>query len=628
MLSKKSTKAQSAGVDVSLDQLAGPKTLRGEIKARWKLCTEFYKDWNKAAKEDYQFALGDQWTDADRQALKNESRPCLTFNRIRPMINIIAGYQRENSARIKVGPEGGEDRIFSEVMDKAVRFIDKVSDLTFVLGYQFDDGCYVGRSYIEAFKTYDNDPIRGELNFELRTPYEIMPDPEFKGYDLNKGCKYVFKTKKYSKSKLIELFPDKKSIIQGFKEDNDELENNMSLNNVEGMNDDYGNNPNQTTVISKGEYGSEPEFDDDIQFTLKEYWHYKLTDKFFVIEAGSEDPKRFDTQKEADAFAAKQGAGIKAIKRQVKIMWATDYVCGVILQDVESPLAPDYTGYPFFRFLADWAPNAEKEEFRTQGIVRPLKDPQREKNKSKSQALHILNTQANSGWIADDDALSPQDFTKLEEMGSKPGLVVKKKRNSELREITPKAQNQGFVQREMQADEEFKQIANINPDLLGLQDNSSTSGRAMQTRIKQAILALSRLFTNYRYTKKILGNFILAMMPAIVDEKKLARIVGTQYMQQNNISEGTLAAYLQMVKDDRYDVIVAEADSQASERYETFQELLELAKTGAPIPPDLFIDYMDMPNSQEVKQRIQQYMQQMQQAAAAAATAKSGAPAQ
>lgn len=602
---------ESADVESSSDA----KLLK-EIRARFKIVNEHYKGWNDEAKDDYRMALGDQWDDADRLALKQQSRPCLTFNRIRPITNIVSGYQRENSARIKVNPEGGEDKVFSEVMDRALRFIDKVGHLTYTLGYQFDEGLYVGKSFVEAFKTYDKDPILGELNFELCSPYEILTDPTFKGYDLNAGCGYAFKVKRYSKSKLIELFPDKEAVIKLLKEETDEQDK-ISIASTEGDRDNYGNNPNKTTVISPAGEVTEPELEEDRLFLLKEYWRYKRVERFFVMNAEDGEPEMFKTEEEAQVFATKQGADIKVIKRKVPEMWVADMCCGQILQDEVSPLLPEYNGFPFFRFLGDWAPNAETETYRVQGLTRPLKDPQREKNKTKSQALHILNTQANSGWIADDDAMSDPDFKKLEEMGSKPGLVIKKKKNSELREILPKTQNQGFIIREQQADEEFRQISNINPDLMGLQDNKNTSGKAMQTRIKQAVLALSRLFSNYRYTKEILGNFILDMVPSVLDEKKLARIVGAKYMKESNIDEGTLKAYLQMVKDNKYDVLVAEADSAATERYETFTELIELAKTGAPIPPDLFIEYMDIPNSTEIKKRVQEYQQQVMAAQAA-----------
>lgn len=603
-----------------------------ELKARFRSCTKHYRDWDVVAKEDYNFALGDQWTEEERQKLKDESRPCLTFNRIRPLINLVSGYQRENAARIKVNPEGGEDRVFSEVMDRAIKHVDKNAHLTYKLGYYFDDGCYCGKGFLESIITYEKDPIRGEIKFKQRSPYQILVDPKCLEYDLNEGAEYVFKVVRLSREKLKELYPKKKKLIDGFVEDKDDPVLNGAGSVVEGDEDDYGNRPNPTTKTQRlGETEAEESgLDQDEEFTVKEYWRPKQIEKFFVINKDDGEPERFDTEDEANAFIAQQGFG-KVIPRTVPEMWVSAECCGFILQDEKSPFEPYYSGYPFFRFLADWAPNAESEELRVQGMTRPLKDPQREKNKSKSQSLHILNTQANSGWIGDEDALGDADKKKLEEMGSKPGITVWKKPGTELREILPKGPNAGHIQREEKADEEFKQISGVNPDLLGMQEDTA-SGRAISLRIKQAILSLVRLFSNYKYSKEIIGKFLLEMTPMLFDSKKLMKVIGPEYMRKavdpqkypEGLTEGIIDGFLMMVKDNRYDVFVTEADQNSTIRFEIFQELTELLKAGAPIPIDLLIDYMDLPNSEEVKQKVQQEIQR-QSAAAAAAKGQPGA---
>ena len=206
---------------------------------------------------------------------------------------------------------------------------------------------------------------------------------------------------------------------------------------------------------------------------------------------------------------------MKVIERQVQEMWVAAMICGHILQDEISPFEPYYSGFPFFRFLADWAPNAKSELLRVQGLTRPLKDAQKEKNKSKSQFLHILNTQANSGWIGDNNALTKEGWKDLEAMGSKPGITVQKKPGSDLREILPKGPNMGHLQREQEADQEFKQLSGINPDLMGMQEGTA-SGKAISLRVKQAVLSLVRLFINYRYSKEIIGKFMLLMMPMLL----------------------------------------------------------------------------------------------------------------
>ena len=586
--------------------------LRREITDRFKYATGYIKNWDEIAKEDMAFGLGEQWTSDDLTILKDAGRPALTFNRIKPIINIISGYQRENSSRIKVNPEGGEDRIFSEVMDRVIKHVDKVSHLGYKMSYWFDDGLYTGKGWLEAVLTYETDPIRGELRFLQRSPYQVIVDPDFNEYDLNEWprAQYVFKVVRLSRDLIKEIYPKHAKLIAGFTVDADDVLNNGSGLMQEGDKDDYGNRPNKATVVKKTAMEDESGLKMDNKFTIKEYWRPKMVDRFFVIDKESSEPRRFDTKAEAEGFSTQQAFG-KVITRKVPEIWVAAMVGGFVLQDDRSPFEPFNSGYPFFRFLADWSPSAEEETLKVQGVVRSLKDPQREKNKSKSQTLHILNTQANSGWIGDEEALTPEGWKTLEKMGSKAGITVKKKKGTELREILPKGPNQGHIIRENQADEEFKQISAVNPDLMGLQQGTE-SGRAISLRIKQAVLSLVRIFHNYRYSKEIIGKFILQMIPSLFDEKKMIKILGPQYMRTavdeaqypQGLTEGHIKAFLTMVKDNKYDVFVSEADQNKTIRYEVFQDLLELVKAGMPVPPELLIDYMDISNSNEVKKKI------------------------
>lgn len=412
--------------------------LRKQILARFEECKTYYGDWRKEAEEDYHFALGSQWTDEEKEKLRQQNRPCLTFNRIRPLINVISGYQRENAARIKVSPEGGEDKIFSEVFDKALSATDKWSKLSYSLGYLFDDGLYCGKGFIEALLDYTKDPIRGELKWILLGPTTVFVDPACNDYDINEGAEYLFKIGKFTKSKLKRMYPSKASLISGFKDDTDNYIDNYNVILDEDSEDDYG-----SETPSKVQTASTPvgiDYGPDQKFTHKEYWYKKYVKKYFVLDPESKEPKRFDTNQEAQAFIVQTGGGDRKIfEREMPEIWVVAMVAGHVLQDVKSPFEPYYSGYPIFRFIADWAPSAKTEVEKVQGIVRSLKDAQREKNKSKSQFLHILNTQANSGWIGDDNALTPEGWKALEAIGSSPGIVVKKKPGSVLEEIQPKA---------------------------------------------------------------------------------------------------------------------------------------------------------------------------------------------
>lgn len=625
-------------------------SLKKTIKARLNFCQQFYSDWTEEAKEDYDFARGKQWTDEDRQSLADQKRPCLTFNRIKPYINIIAGYQRENSARIKVNPEGGEDRVFSEVCDKMIRAIDKWSHLTYKLGYLFDDGLYCGRGHLEGIRHFEDDPINGDLKFKLSGPYQILVDPDCDEYDINEGAEYLFKLQKFTKGKLKQMYPNFENKIDGMQNTGDDMEYPVM---TEGDADNYGNNPNKVTVINESDMDEDGNLDvpDDEKLLHVEYWYKKYTKKFFVLDRETGLPIKFETQEEAQAFIDEQKARqdipdlyndeVKIFERTLPEMWVASMVGTEILRDIKSPLEPEYPGFPFFRFLADWAPSADREELRVEGIPRSLKDPQREKNKSHSSFLHILSTQANSGWIGDEDVLTEEGWKKLEELGAMPGITVKKvKKDGYLERISPSPVPQGHYMQEQIAGEEFKAISDVNPDLLGMQERT-TSGKAISLRIKQAVTALSKLFFNYHYTKQSVGIFILKMIPAIFTVPRMKRVLGDSYIksvmesekygpmiqgitdevQKEAILDGILSGFLQIIKDHRYDVDVTEADKTATIRHEIFEQLIDLAGTsqGAYIPVELILEYMEIGNYDEVKKKIEQARQQ---ALAAQAPAK------
>lgn len=113
--------------------------------------------------------------------------------------------------------------------------------------------------------------------------------------------------------------------------------------------------------------------------------------------------------------------------------------------------------------------------------------------------------------------------------------------------------------------------------------------------------------------------FLLEMIPMLFDAKKFAKILGPDYMRKavdpekypEGLTDGHIKAFLTMVADNKYDVFVTEADQNSTIRYEIFQELTELVKAGAPIPIELLIDYMDLPNSEEVKTKIKEEKQRL-----------------
>lgn len=618
------------------DSLDQEKALNDEIDANFRLAYDSARDWIEEAKEDIKFKSGDQWAPEDKASLEIQKRPCMTFNKIGPIVSLLSGHFIQNSARIQVSPEGGEDQQFSEVADKVMDHIDDKAQLEFNLGYAFAGMETTGRSYIELYVDYEKDPMFGELKSIYHgKPGVIFPDPRGNAYDLNQDREFVFKLIKRSKAWLKETYPDKLKLIDEITQDTES----PMIHSVsqEGDQNNYGLDKRKSSVGINTTSPETLQKPAQKQFHVKEYWRVKYLDKWFVYFVDKGDMPKFDSEKEAQAEIEKRKADYlknggdetlwnpQVKKRKRKEYWVAIRCGGKVLADGKSPLEPHYSGFPFFQAIAKWTPEAEDEKLAVQGIVRCLKDPQREKNKARSAFLHIIATSANSGWIIDEDAMPKNKKDELKNFGSTPGIIVEKKTGKEVSRIEPTAAPLAQQVREKAASDDFKEVTGVNSDLLAIDESGNPSGKAIALRIRQAITILEPEFRNFRYTKRLIGNAIMQIVPTLFDIAKLKKVLGAAFMTANKIDDTYLKAFMIQIEDIKYNVRIAEQGDTKTLREETFEDLMNMIQNGMQIPFDVMAEYMTMPNKTEVIQKVAAHQQQQQQLALAAAQAKGGA---
>lgn len=635
---------------------------RKRICTRLKAVKSKESKWRKEAKEDIAFYRGVQWDTADKRTLEEQGRPCLTFNEIKPVIDVVQGYFRRNSGRIRVNPIGAEDQVFSEVFDRILKHIDRKTKLEFKLGYVFDTGITAGKDYLEMVRSFDQDPVFGHLKAVKLGPWRVYVDPNSKEYDYNEDADWIIKEGRFSKGKLKLMYPDAAKRIDAI--DDDDNDNTPEFTDAaleeilsESDDDNYdlaGLEPGGVRTSIDQPFMEETKEGDEAMFTLLEEWCKKTVKQWFVYYTERGTYEMYDTedaankaseaemaqrrQVEAMAMASErfpdntlegvqQAANFadellsspeaakairitpnKVMEKTVPLMYVTVMVGGFIVAHGKSPLLPEYNGFPIFRYIADWFPDAEEEKDRVHGFVRQIKDPQREVNKSRSSMLHIIATGANSGWVVDED-MNPDMIKKLENMGSMPGIVVKKPKGTEATRIQAVPSPVAQINREQMASESIRKVSGVNADLMGAQDSNSDSGRQMALRIRQAILALEKAFVNFRYTKEILGTAIFKMIPSLFNASKVRRILGEAYMQENELDLGKLKAFLQLVRDGEYDLTITDSEDSETIRQETFEALMTMAEKGMPVPPDVIMEFSPISNKNEIKRRIQEFAQ-------------------
>src|SRR5262245_25276025 len=88
-----------------------------ERTQRWyKEAVQASAKWREHAREDFAFCAGDQWDPSDKAALKANKRPCITYNRIGPIVDAVAGVEVNNRMEVKFLPRGMEDQGTSELL--------------------------------------------------------------------------------------------------------------------------------------------------------------------------------------------------------------------------------------------------------------------------------------------------------------------------------------------------------------------------------------------------------------------------------------------------------------------------------------------------------------------------------
>ena len=78
------------------------------------------RKWRGDAKEDFGFVDGSrQWDHDDAQAFRDQKRPPVTFNRIEPVIDVVAGLELTNRQEVRLIPREQGDVKVSEVATAA-----------------------------------------------------------------------------------------------------------------------------------------------------------------------------------------------------------------------------------------------------------------------------------------------------------------------------------------------------------------------------------------------------------------------------------------------------------------------------------------------------------------------------
>lgn len=539
-------------------------------------------------REDFKFALGDQWSIDDVRKLEQAGVKPITDNRIAPNIFLVTGLERQNRTEFKAFPEGEEDGLKAEVATALFRNSIKVSGFKYKSSDQFKDGIICGEAHLELWLDYSDSITQGKPQWRLFHGETLFPEPGFTEYDLS-DARYVYKLiRDVSEGDLISLFPDHEKEIKAVGEAGGRLDANWLMGS-------------DTKHIQRRDYPKSDESGkttDDAKtkgFDLIERYYKKWVKTYYVgdkvkgdltaakskEEANqfiadyqnqiAQDKQAFDQaveQKmaqhmqmmppEAQALPPEQHLQMMAqsgelpppppeqdperyivIERMVPEIWRFAH-CGGIekpLADKKAWFYPEWKGYPFVTFFGRFSTAPLKGDDRhllIQGLVHGVKGVQEKHNKAEMLVLRHLNSTANSGWEIEEGQMEEEEERKLADFGAMPGVILKRRKGTApLIRINPSPMSPGHLEIASTSAEAVKAQLGINADLLATQQGGSDSGRAIALRQRQGLLMIQELYDNLSRSRMMAGRFLLSQLNKIYDLESAKKVLGDAFLQKN-----------------------------------------------------------------------------------------------
>jgi len=559
--------------------------------------------WNEAVKGQAEYIIkattnygmyegGDkQWDPADIAYLDEKKRHHLSLNIIFPIINLLTGYERQNRMDIKCYPKKGGLSMVAALMTELAKHIEDQSLGLYLRSAAFFDGIVSTKGFLSLDIKYDEDPFNGEIVTDTENPYDIAEDPNNTKYDLNYG-KYVIRSFWADKELTALTYPKSK-------EDIDDLK--------------YDDLDNRDKTRLPGSERSPDQF----QARIRETWWKSYEKAVYLINTVEMSKRRVHKSKldilkymlEKDRRMAEEEERnpILAVREQViPVLNCTTTMGEIELENVERPYG-EMTLFPIIRFIPYFI---NGNYF---AVIDNLIDPQKEKNKRRSQALGLLNTSANSGFF--NKKKGGADSDELQEEGSSPGHVIE---YDEVKpdKIEPTQLSTGHIQLEQLAENDAPKIASVNANMLA-QGAASESGVKDRQRINQGLIGNEIIFDNMKYTHKIYSETMVEMirygntfttqeMMAIASEAKI----------EANVDQ--LLEAIRSRKIGRYGIEISSSPTNPTIRFANFDMLMDMAKVyGEIIPPDIVLDASDVPKKDEIVERLKQAQLRREQMEAA-----------
>jgi hypothetical protein len=560
------------------------QTIKKRIDDFYAQATTLHNGFWGEAFIDTQYEAGDQVLNSNSYGvLPAWGRKQLSFNHIRPTVNVVDGYQRRNRKSTIVVPVENGDSETADQFTKILMWINRNEGVLETISDSFHGSLVTGLSFLHVWLDYRTDPVSGNIRVDHLPYNSFIMDPFWKKADLS-DCRQILYRQYKTKRDLISYYPD-------FEEAIAQIPENDGSNTRDGR---FQFTPEAQNFSSKG------------LLAVDEFYYRDYRTQLMLVDSltGETMPWMGKSDEGLQQFL-KNNKMITTIEQIVPTVNLAVKVQDLILFDGPQPSGID--DYPMIPVFCYYNPQMSDMSLRIQGMVRGMRDAQYLYNRRKIIELDIFESQPNSGFIYKEDSLvDPLDV--YQQQGQGKGIALKKDAQmSDVQQIQPPRVDASMFTASQILSEEMPIISGVTKELAGMSGDAK-SGLQEMWRTAAGKTGLEILFDHLDRAQKLLGNRMISMIQANFTPGKVQKILEGQKPADQFYSKAFGI----------YGCAVEEGFNTTTQKQLEFAQLMQLREAGIPIPDKDILEVATLQGKktiiQDMEQAQQQNMQQSQEA--------------
>lgn len=532
-----------------------------------------------------------QYSDEELQVLKARGQAPVVFNLTQTTVNWVLGTQRRSGADYRILPRKKEGAKAAQIKTDLLKHISDENRSEFETSLAFQMAVRAGVGWLECGQGREEE---GTQVYDRAEDWRCMLwDSTARRYDLL-DARYIFRTKWLDADLAANLWPKRRGVIEtamGGTALGGSFLDGLGDEAMDSIETSYSN---VTSGLSSNHDGAARE-----RVRVIEAWFKMQVRDAQVVKGGQFNGELYDRWSPGHNADIEQGLSTLVARPREVIHCAIMTDAGLL------DLRPSPYRHGRYPFTPVWGYRRNRDGM-PYGMIRGIRDVQRDLNKRASKSLHILST---TRVMLQEGAVT--DIEVLRDEVARPDAVIEYKVGQPAPQIHTDtnlaAAHLQLLERDAQM---IQSIGGVTDENLGRRTNA-TSGIAIERRQDQGALATSVFFDNLRQSRQIHGEKLLVLTEMYYDAEEEFRITDSRgnpdFKKINDgDSDNSIAHH-------KADFVISEEDWRATIRQANGEALMELANRVAPTAPqiivgilDLIVESSDVPKRDEIVKRIRQ----------------------